>query len=163
RNNKIQKLRIFDGIFYIYAPKVQLDEIAIKLGAINISKNFNDFYILPLIKCNEKRNMPNIILNVGGLKNKKINVILKPTQYMELHEEEHGDENITETCRLLFLPNEGLFGYNNINNNDWNMGEIFMLNRCISVNYNDNTIGFGEKIKNLKENNEEEEEEEEKN
>lgn len=36
--------------------------------------------------------MPNVVLNVGDLQNKKINVVLKPKQYMELYEEEHGDK-----------------------------------------------------------------------
>ncbi|CAK5079797.1 unnamed protein product [Meloidogyne enterolobii] len=76
----------------MYAPKEQLDKIAIGLGVINISKNASDFYLLPLEKCQQEKTMPNVVLNVGDLQNKKINVVLKPKQYMELYEEEHGDE-----------------------------------------------------------------------
>ncbi|KAL7077159.1 hypothetical protein ACQ4LE_003583 [Meloidogyne hapla] len=144
--NNIPKLHIVDNALYMYAPKAKLDEIANNLGVLNISKNVSDFYLLPLEKCQQEYKMPKIVLNVKNLKNKIIKVIIKPKQYMELYEEEHGNEVITETCRLLFLPNEGKKGFNN---NDWNMGELFMLNRCISVNFAESTIGFGDKLENL--------------
>jgi len=81
-----------DSALYMYAPKEQLDKIAIGLGVLNISKNVSDFYLLPLEKCQQEKTMPNVVLNVGDLQNKKINVVLKPKQYMELYEEEHGDK-----------------------------------------------------------------------
>uniref|UniRef100_A0A915MX97 Peptidase A1 domain-containing protein n=2 Tax=Meloidogyne TaxID=189290 RepID=A0A915MX97_MELJA len=146
KTQNIPKLRIVDSALYMYAPKEQLDKIAIGLGVLNISKNVSDFYLLPLEKCQQEKTMPNVVLNVGDLQNKKINVVLKPKQYMELYEEEHGDKAITETCRLLFLPNEGMKGFDN---NDWNMGELFMLNRCVSLNFDEGTIGFADKINNL--------------
>ncbi|KAL7074315.1 hypothetical protein ACQ4LE_006400 [Meloidogyne hapla] len=141
KNIKSEMLRIVEDGFYMYMPKADLDNLARIVNA-EIPKEIGGFYKLSITECQKPK--PSITFILGGPKigNKHpINpteiittkITLAPYQYISPLEFGNG-------CQLLFVTNEEM----NYDNNYINMGEVFLRNRCVSVNWVDGKMGFAD-------------------
>lgn len=125
------KLKVLEDGLYMNGPKAQMDKLARKLGA-NVPTEIGSFYTLPRSKCDNMQSMPNVTIVVGQAAGggKMAQVVLAPKHYMEV--------SATGDCRLLFMDNESM----SYDNQYFNMGQQFLFNRCVALNWVDGTMGF---------------------
>nr|CAD2128111.1 unnamed protein product [Meloidogyne enterolobii] len=141
KNTKSKMFRIVEDGFYMYMPKGDLDNLAGILNA-EIPQEIGGFYKLNITEC--KKPKPTITFMLGGPKigskhstNPKeiitTTITLAPYQYIA--PTEYGNE-----CLLLFVTNEEM----DYDNKYINMGEVFLRNRCVSLNWVNGRMGFAD-------------------